>query len=65
MFQQKLSDIGVDLPYHIGYHPNGSYSTVDSKEQLGLEISVNNQVDYTDLIQELLNGMTHPRVDLR
>jgi catechol 2,3-dioxygenase-like lactoylglutathione lyase family enzyme len=64
VFQQKLSDIGVNLPYHIGYFPNGSYSYVDAREQLGLELSVNNQADNTDLIQELLNGMALPLDEL-
>ena len=65
VFQQILSDIGVNLPYHIGYHPGGSYSYVDSKERLGLELSVNNQADYTDLIQKLLSGMALPLDELR
>jgi methylmalonyl-CoA/ethylmalonyl-CoA epimerase len=64
VFQQTLSDIGVDLPYHIGYHPGGSYSYVDSKEQLGLDLSVNDQADYTDLIQKLLNGLVLPLDEL-
>jgi catechol 2,3-dioxygenase-like lactoylglutathione lyase family enzyme len=42
VFQQSLSEIGVGLPYHIGYFPQGSYSYVDAKEQLGIELSVNN-----------------------
>ena len=65
VFQQRLAGIGIPPPYHIGYHPGGSYSYVDSKEQLGLELSVNNQADYTDLIQELLNGTTLPLDELR
>jgi len=64
-FQHKLSEIGVELPYHIGYFPGGSYSYVDSKEQLGLELSVNNQADYTDLIQKLLDGTTTPMNELK
>jgi len=65
VFQQRLADIGVNLPYHIGYHPGGSYSYVDSKEQLGLELSVNNQANYTDLMKELMDGMTLPLDELR
>jgi catechol 2,3-dioxygenase-like lactoylglutathione lyase family enzyme len=65
VFQQRLADIGIDLPYHIGYYPNGSYSHVDSREQLGVELSVNNQADYTDVIQKLLNGTTFPLDELR
>ena len=64
-FQQRLTDIGVDLPYHIGYHPGGSYSYVDSREQLGVELSVNHQADNTDVIQKLLNGMSLPLDELR
>ena len=65
VFQQRLTDIGVDLPYHVGYHPGGSYSYVDSREQLGLELSINNQADCTDLIQKLLGGMAMPLDELR
>jgi methylmalonyl-CoA/ethylmalonyl-CoA epimerase len=65
VFQQTLSDLGVDVPYHIGYHPNGSYSYVDAKEQLGLELSVNNQADHAALIQKLLNGTALPLDELQ
>ena len=65
VFQHTLSDIGVALPYHIGYYPGGSYSYVDSKEQLGLELSVNTQADYTDLMRGLLNGMRMPMDEMR
>lgn len=65
VFQQRLAAIGVDLPYHIGYHPGGSYSYVDTKEQLGLQLSVNDQVDYSNLIQQLLDGMATPLDELR
>lgn len=65
VFQQRLADIGVDLPYHVGYHPHGSYSYVDSREQLGLELSVNHQADYTDLLQNLLSGTAFPLDELR
>ena len=47
--QKTLAEIGVGMPYHIGYHPNGSYSYVDAREQLGLELSVNNEGDYTTI----------------
>ena len=65
VFQQTLSDIGVELPYHIGYHPNGSYSYVDSKEQLGLELSVNNQADYAEVFKGLLAGTAIPLDELK
>ena len=65
IFQKRLSDIGVDLPYHIGYFPGGSYSYVDSKEQLGLELSVNNQADYAELFKGLLDGTTTPMDELK
>lgn len=63
-FQQTLSDIGVGLPYHIGYFPGGSYSYVDSRDQLGLELSVNTQADYSTLFQGLLNGSHTPLNEL-
>lgn len=65
VIQQRLADIGVNLPYHIGYYPGGSYSYVDSREQLGLELSVNHQADYTDLIGKLLSGIALPLDELR
>ena len=64
-FQHTLTDIGVDLPYHIGYHPGGSYSYVDARDQLGVELSVNDQADYTDLMQHLLTGSVLPLDELR
>ena len=65
IFQQTLSEIGVGLPYHIGYFPGGSYSYVDAKEQLGLELSVNNQADYLELFNGLLNGTVQPMDELK
>ena len=65
-FQQTLSEIGVGLPYHIGYFPGGSYSYVASKEQLGLELSVNNQAeDYQEMFKGLLNGTVNPMDELK
>ena len=65
VFQQRLSEIGVGLPYHIGYFPHGSYSYVDAKEQLGIELSVNNIGDYSELFQALLNETANPLDELR
>lgn len=64
-FQQTLSQIGVGLPYHVGYFPGGSYSYVDAKESLGLELSVNNQADYSALFQGLLDGTLDPMDELK
>jgi len=64
-FQQTLSEIGVGLPYHIGYFPGGSYSYVPAKEQLGLELSVNNQADYQGLFKGLLDGTVDPMDELK
>jgi methylmalonyl-CoA/ethylmalonyl-CoA epimerase len=65
LFQQTLSEIGVAMPYHIGYFPQGSYSYVDSKEQLGLELSVNNTADYSELFKNLMAGTAKPLDELR
>lgn len=65
VFQQTLSEIGVGLPYHIGYFPQGSYSYVDAKEQLGIELSVNNTGDYSELFQALLDGSAIPLDELK
>jgi len=64
-FQQTLSEIGVGLPYHIGYFPSGSYSYVASREQLGLELSVNNQADYQELFKGLRGGTVIPMDELK
>ena len=64
-FQNTLSEIGVGLPYHIGYFPGGSYSYVDAKESLGLELSVNNQADYNALFKGLLDGTVNPMDELK
>jgi methylmalonyl-CoA/ethylmalonyl-CoA epimerase len=59
-FQQTLSGIGVGLPYHVGYYPEGSYSYVDSSKQLGLDLSVNHRADYGPLLAGLLAGSVAP-----
>ena len=64
-FQQTLSEIGVGLPYHIGYFPGGSYSYVASKEQLGLELSVNHHENHADLFKGLLDGTAIPMDELK
>ncbi len=65
IFQQTLAEIGVGMPYHIGYFPQGSYSYVESKEQLGLELSVNTTADYGDLFKDLEAGTANPMDELR
>ena len=65
VFQQTLSEIGVGLPYHIGYFPRGSYSYVAAKEQLGIELSVNNNSDISEFFQALLNGSVNPLDELK
>ncbi len=65
IFQQSLSEIGVRLPYHVGYFPQGSYSYVDAKDQLGLELSINNFGDYSELIQALLSDQVNPLDELK
>jgi methylmalonyl-CoA/ethylmalonyl-CoA epimerase len=64
-FQQTLSTIGVGLPYHVGYHLNGSYSYVESSNQLGLELSVNHHADYGHLLQGLLDGSASPLDEMK
>jgi hypothetical protein len=64
-FQQTLSEISVGLPYHIGYFPGGSYSYVASREQLGLELSVNTQADTQELFKGLQNGTSIPMDELK
>jgi methylmalonyl-CoA/ethylmalonyl-CoA epimerase len=64
-FQQTLADMGVGLPYHVGYHTGGSYSYVDASAQLGLELSVNHQADGLAMLQGLRDGSRTPFDDLR
>lgn len=64
-FQQKLADIGVGMPYHVGYHAGGSYSYVDTAQALGLELSVNHRADHALLMQALLSGAAQPFDDMR
>ena len=64
-FQQTLADIGVGLPYHIGYFPQGSYSYVASTDQLGLELSVNTLTDYSELFRQLQDGSARPLDELK
>jgi hypothetical protein len=59
-FQQTLSGIGVGLPYHVGYYPEGSYSYVDSSKQLGLDLSANHSADYGPFLAGLLAGSVAP-----
>ncbi|MEY2874142.1 MAG: hypothetical protein RLZZ373_1513 [Pseudomonadota bacterium] len=60
VFQQTLADIGVGLPYHVGYYPGGSYSYVETTGPLGLELSVNHRADHAQLMQDLLSGAALP-----
>ena len=64
-FQQRLASVGVGLPYHVGYYPEGSYSYVDSSKQLGLELSVNHRADYRPLLAGLLAGSVSPFDELK
>ena len=64
-FQNRLNQIGVGMPYHIGYFPQGSYSYVDSRAQLGLELSVNTQADMTAFMAALANGSANPLDELK
>jgi hypothetical protein len=54
----------VRLLYHIGYFPQGSYSYVAAKEQPGIELSVNNNGNYSELFQALLSGTATPLDEL-
>ena len=63
-FQDRLREIGIGLPYHIGYFRQGSYSYVDSREQLGLELSINNQTDMTPILAALAKGSANPLDEL-
>jgi methylmalonyl-CoA/ethylmalonyl-CoA epimerase len=65
VFQQTLADIGVGLPYHVGYYPGGSYSYVQAADQLGLELSVNHHANHEQLMQALLSGAALPFDELR
>ncbi|MNC02060.1 hypothetical protein D3C76_38010 [compost metagenome] len=61
---RTLMDIGAEPPYHIGYFQQGSYSYVDTKAQLGLELSINNLTDNKYLMQLLNQGSAQPLDEL-
>lgn len=60
LFQNTLSEIGVGLPYHIGYFGGGSYSYAAASPQLGVELSINNYADNGAVIENLKAGLTKP-----
>ncbi|KQO12709.1 VOC family protein [Paenibacillus sp. Leaf72] len=55
-----LEGIGAEQPYHVGYFGKGSYSYVDTKAQLGLELSINNLADTSQLMELLVKGLAKP-----
>lgn len=61
---RTLTDIGAEPPYHIGYFQQGSYSYVDTKAQLGLEVSINNLTDNKYLMQLLNQDNAQPLDEL-
>ena len=65
VFQQTLSNIGVGFPYHVGYFPGGSYQYVDSRDALGLELSVNHLGENGELIEDILQGRSLPLDELK
>jgi methylmalonyl-CoA/ethylmalonyl-CoA epimerase len=64
-FQQTLSGIGVGKPYHVGYHPQGSYSYVDANQALGMALSINHSADYQALMRGLQDGSAAPFDELK
>ncbi len=56
----NLNEIGAPLPYHIGYFAQGSYSYVDTKDQLGLELSINQLADNREWLDLLAQGKAQP-----
>ena len=63
--QHTLGEIGVGLPYHIGYYPGGSYSYVDCRNQLGLELSVNHHDGNVQWFEDVTAGRVQPLDDLK
>ncbi|MNG39994.1 hypothetical protein D3C84_1283800 [compost metagenome] len=62
---RTLEGIGAELPYHVGYFANGSYSYVNTRDQLGLELSINNLADSSRLMQQLVSGNAKPLDEVR
>jgi len=56
----RLQSLGAPSPYHVGYYPGGAYSFVDTLAQLGLEINIKDEFDYTSKIKELLASPNAP-----
>jgi hypothetical protein len=65
VFQQTLSEIGVGMLYHIGYFPQGSYSYVDARKQIGLELSVNTATKDQKIFDDLTTSSAKPMDELR
>lgn len=63
--QKMLGELGVGLPYHIGYYPGGSYSYVASEPQLGIELSINHHDGNEQLFKDLLAGIVKPLDELK
>lgn len=55
-----LEGLGAKQPYHVGYFGQGSYSYVNTKAQLGLELSINNLADTSKLMELLVQGLAKP-----
>ena len=63
--QNMLGEMGIGLPYHIGYYPGGSYSYVASQPQLGVELSINHHDGSEQRFRDLLAGVVKPMDELK
>jgi hypothetical protein len=54
---RAITEVGGPLPFHIGFYPGGTYTFIDTTEQLGIPINIKEDCDNTALIDYL---HTHP-----
>lgn len=52
-----LKEVGVPAPFHIGYYPGGTYTFIESSEQLGIPINIKFDHDNKEITEYLLK---HP-----
>jgi catechol 2,3-dioxygenase-like lactoylglutathione lyase family enzyme len=62
--QAELRAVGAPAPYHIGYWPGGTYSFIDSTDQLGVEINIKTDDDNRVKKERLLREPDFHKQDL-
>lgn len=58
---KAIKEIGGPAPFHIGFYPGGTYTFIDTAEQLGIPINIKQDVNNERKIAYLL---AHPEKEL-